>query len=332
MSDHGTVPTELARLPPTWKRHHPAWDYRLWTDGDSRQLVADCYPALLPTYDTYDYPIQRVDAVRYCLLNRFGGVYVDMDIECLRPVDELLGEHEMVLTLEPPIHARYMGLRSVLSNAFMAARPGHPFLAEILEDLTARPRPAVLPRDVFASTGPQMVTRIHARRPRPDVRVVDHRAVSPYAADSPGLHSIRRGDNDALSYKLSCLAAGAYAVHYWANTWSPGLQVLVNPAPHEVAGFAFFEGCDSAGFDIRQEGRNIEALARTCREWEEAVGFNTDGCIKSRIRPRWKWRRMRDKPATEGLYVKRSVLASPWWSVLGAGHGLKRGGRSPRKP
>jgi hypothetical protein len=325
------IPAELAPLPGTWRRHHPGWDYRLWTNEDSRRFVAAHYPDLLPVYDSYGYAIQRADAIRYCVLHRFGGVYVDMDIECLRPIDGLLDGHAMVLTREPQVHARYLGLDTLLSNAFMAARPGHPFLAEIVEDLVRHPRPAALPRDVFASTGPRMLTRLHERRSRPDVHITDHRAISPFAASAPGLHHIRAADENALQHKLACIADGAYAVHYWANTWSPALEDLVNPTPHGVAGFVFFQGVDSAGFDIRQETRNIGTLAHACARRDDAVAFNTDGYIKSRVRPKWRWRRSGDRQANEGLYVKETVLAKPWWRVIGAGRRLKPDAIRPAK-
>ena len=33
---------------------------------------------------------ERADVLRYEILRRHGGVYVDVDVECLRPLDDLL--------------------------------------------------------------------------------------------------------------------------------------------------------------------------------------------------------------------------------------------------
>ena len=44
---------------------HPSYEYVLWTDAMARELIADKYPGLLPTYDAYPYSIQRADVVRW---------------------------------------------------------------------------------------------------------------------------------------------------------------------------------------------------------------------------------------------------------------------------
>lgn len=37
------------------------------------------YPWFLETFDTYRFPIQRADAIRYFILAHYGGVYIDLD-------------------------------------------------------------------------------------------------------------------------------------------------------------------------------------------------------------------------------------------------------------
>ena len=74
----------------------------LWTDAKSRQLIADHYSWFLPTFDGYKYPIQRADAIRYFVLHRFGGIYMDLDVGCLRPIDPLL-DFEVILPKTIPV-------------------------------------------------------------------------------------------------------------------------------------------------------------------------------------------------------------------------------------
>ena len=52
---------------------------QLWTDEDSRELIATEYPWFLNTFDNYSYPIQRADAIRYFVLAHYGGIYIDLD-------------------------------------------------------------------------------------------------------------------------------------------------------------------------------------------------------------------------------------------------------------
>lgn len=51
----------------------------MWTDAKSRELIATEYPWFLNTFDNYSQPIQRADAIRYFVLNHFGGIYIDLD-------------------------------------------------------------------------------------------------------------------------------------------------------------------------------------------------------------------------------------------------------------
>ena len=113
-------PAEWAPLVDTWKAHHPEWQHRIWTDADCRSLVAERLPDLLPTYDGYPYAILRADAFRYAVLLVEGGVYADMDVECLRPLDPLFERESCVLTREPTLHAHRQGRAELVSNAFMA--------------------------------------------------------------------------------------------------------------------------------------------------------------------------------------------------------------------
>ena len=123
----------------SWKRHHPEWEYRLWTDRSARNYVAENYPEALPAYDAFPYDIQRADFARYLILHGCGGVYADLDMECLRPVSPLLVGRTFVACLEPEKHARAQGVGKMVCNAFMASVPRHPFLTQVIGSLTASP-------------------------------------------------------------------------------------------------------------------------------------------------------------------------------------------------
>ena len=68
---------------------HPDYEYKLWTDAQSKEFVAQHYPHLLETFKSYPFNIQRADAIRYMVLEHYGGVYIDLDIICRRRLDFL---------------------------------------------------------------------------------------------------------------------------------------------------------------------------------------------------------------------------------------------------
>ena len=117
-------------LPEPWKATSRAWvsahtdySYVLWTDEMLRQLIADDYPWLLETYDSYPHDTQRWDASRYAILHKHGGVYVDLDIGPVERIDPLLQGQRLLLPHTPNIG---------LTNALMASVAEHPFMDEAL--------------------------------------------------------------------------------------------------------------------------------------------------------------------------------------------------------
>lgn len=208
------VPAQWKKWADSWRRHHPGWGYRLWTDSDNRAFLQEHYPWFLPIYDGYAEPIMRADAIRYFLLDHFGGLYVDLDFECLSPVEEVLDGHELVLGCEPQAHtglllARQRGFSRIVGNAFIASRPGHPFWAHVHRQLVGAHRmPGAL--DV---TGPFFLTRAIDSAPEPasiaSITILGpevlYPEVSPYAQE---LFGPQEADYER-----------AYAVHHWSGSW-----------------------------------------------------------------------------------------------------------------
>jgi len=114
----------------SWKRHHPGWTYRFWTDEELRDLIRQRFPRFLRIYDRYPFPIQRVDAARYALLYEYGGVYSDLDILCNRSLEPLRG-YEVVIPETDPVG---------YSNDLMLASRRHSFFRYLMEGLVSAER------------------------------------------------------------------------------------------------------------------------------------------------------------------------------------------------
>jgi mannosyltransferase OCH1-like enzyme len=105
----------------TWKHHHPDWEHRLWTEEN---LPED--PIRTEIHEHLRAPVERADILRLELLYRHGGVYVDTDLECLRPIDDLIADQEFVgICLKP----------GRVTNTLIASAPGHPLLKKALREV-----------------------------------------------------------------------------------------------------------------------------------------------------------------------------------------------------
>ncbi|KAH9943492.1 nucleotide-diphospho-sugar transferase [Epithele typhae] len=121
-----TLPDRWVNVSQSCKDMMPDYEYMLWTDNGSRDFLAEHYRWFLDTFDGYTYPIQRADAIRYFVLYHYGGVYIDLDMGCLRPMDPLL-VYPVILPKTIPVG---------VSNDLMFAEKGHPFLAQTIHGLT----------------------------------------------------------------------------------------------------------------------------------------------------------------------------------------------------
>jgi mannosyltransferase OCH1-like enzyme len=116
------LPDEHRRYRETWARHHPRWELRLWSDSNLPTKVAR--PEI---HERLRHPVERSDLLRYELLRQFGGVYVDTDFECLRPIDPLLEGTDFF------VQAYSSGL---VATCIMGSVPGHPLVTTAIREAT----------------------------------------------------------------------------------------------------------------------------------------------------------------------------------------------------
>lgn len=315
------VPEEWRDCVNSWKRLHPDWEYRLWTDDESEAFVARHYPDFLETFRNYPYNIQRADAIRYLVLHQLGGVYADLDYECLQPLDPLLSGHSAIIGLEPENHAASFKVDHRLCNALMASEPGHPFMAAVIRHLQNATLGTVADYDILATTGPLMLCEVHTSYPGKDLTLLPSKVLCPFNSDRKRLALFRGNSRQATLLKKQLIEQGSFALHYWNNGWvDDQLGPLDNPTPNEIEGFVFFECRDSPGNDIGYGGRNIPITAQICLSDPRAVGFNTDGYLKGIVMPRLLWKTMKKAESHEGLYIRKDLLnakgQAPWFRQI----------------
>ncbi|KAH9482747.1 Inositol phosphoceramide mannosyltransferase 3 [Psilocybe cubensis] len=159
----------------------------LWTDAGSREFIAEHYPWFLDTFDNYTYPIQRADVIRYFVLYHYGGIYVDLDIGCLKPMDPLL-VYPVILPKTIPVG---------VSNDLMFSEKGHPMLEQTIHNLIKFDHSWVLnyPTVMF-TTGPMFLsaqyglyTASHPNSALQEVRILPKSLYGKNARENEAPHS-----------------------------------------------------------------------------------------------------------------------------------------------
>lgn len=202
------IPTRLIRCvpaatPPEWEawwarfgEMHPGWDLRTVRDP----ITPDEWPLLGHLHRHATSGAQLAGMVRLEAVHRWGGFYIDGDVEPVRPFDPLVGP-DVVIGTEDGTH---------LTDAVFGAPAHHPAIRAVIDHV----------RELYAgalrdgrelpgaqASGPLATTAVLAGRP--DVRVLPVEAFYPYSYLEPD----RAGEDFAA-------VPGCYAVHRWAFTWN----------------------------------------------------------------------------------------------------------------
>ncbi|KAB8228371.1 glycosyltransferase family 32 protein [Aspergillus alliaceus] len=70
-------------------RIHPEWETIFWDDATANKFIRENFPHLKDTWNNYPYLVQKVDALRYMILYKYGGAILDLDLVCKRSLEPL---------------------------------------------------------------------------------------------------------------------------------------------------------------------------------------------------------------------------------------------------
>ena len=176
------MPREYVEYGQRWEELNPDWHLIDWTYDMVPQLINEdlfheCGVIWRPNPGaakaTSIIQVAQADLLGYELLHSFGGLYVNTDMEPLRPIPEALLDEEIVLANEID--------NWLISNAWMMSVPAHPLIRAVIDaipDNIARET-----RSIDWQTGPKLLTRIKEEQ-FPDVAVLPARFCNPWT-DTP---------------------------------------------------------------------------------------------------------------------------------------------------
>lgn len=74
----------------TFIEKNPDWEYKFWSDNDIYYFVCNKYPLFFDFWCDKLKTIEKIDLFRYMCLYEFGGVFIDTDCICIRPLNEFI--------------------------------------------------------------------------------------------------------------------------------------------------------------------------------------------------------------------------------------------------
>lgn len=195
-----------------WADLNPGWAVRMWTEQDVEDMglanqriwdhikerggvssIAHSYAAARAT--------QMADVAGYEIVHRHGGVYVNCDMEPLRPLSDLPADSEDAWACLEIAHW--------LNNGALGGPAGHPFWKLVIDELPRRwdrmPGEAM-----HLVTGPHLLTEV-AYRENSGITILPRHLFN-YA----GYDDVKLGE-DASRFRRAAYKAGAISLHHWAH-------------------------------------------------------------------------------------------------------------------
>ena len=185
----------------SWLRGHPDWQYRLWTDADIAQLGLKNQAA----YDASTNYGQKSDIARYEILERFGGMYVDVDFECVMPFDALVHRYSFFAGISNGVGG------FEINCAVVACAAHHPIMQACVNNLSIAPVHEYIVPNVAGSTGPGYFTR--------QIMVFED-GLDDGLIVFPSSYFYPLPYNQRLDLKKpEYLRPESFAIHHWGHSW-----------------------------------------------------------------------------------------------------------------
>ncbi len=215
----------------SWFEHHPAWTHIFWTDNPANykfgnlvsnvntlkeDLLNGMYAGQAIVIDTHNLKLhnqtfydqvsnlgEKSDILKYELVYMFGGVYIDIDFECKKPLDILHQSFDFYVGIQP------LNESLALGAALFAGVPGNSILKTTIETIkNDRSKKGLIER-----TGPIHFTRSfwHAAQHIKEIVI---------AFPATYFYPVRLDQkNLSQEQKESLIKPESFAVHHWAGSW-----------------------------------------------------------------------------------------------------------------
>lgn len=177
------IPNRVSLLMRKSKNFLGGYRFILWQESDIKHL---------PPFAAYAYGKKCwafvSDYLRFKILYENGGVYLDTDMEILRPIDDLL------------VHDGFAGLnkdKDFIYCGIIGSIPQHPLIKKILDVYE------MLPQGRYP-TSPEIFTKVFKEYTNADFNLYEYNFFYP----------VQAGQTKTLDLFLD-----AYATHHWDESW-----------------------------------------------------------------------------------------------------------------
>jgi len=209
------------------------FEFKLWSDNDDEMVIEKLlekdFPKIMEIFNKSKFGVQKADIKRIAILYYFGGVYIDLDIMFLKPIDDLINFYQnddIFVALEPEEQTmKVFNKKNLLCNAFICAPPKHIIMKKalnIIEDLYRENGDAIL--NVFNCFGGDIITKSIVDNNKQGCKLIKRNLIYPISDPKVDL---KRSEKDIKMLK-TCDYDDAFMVHYWIHSNFESKELINN--------------------------------------------------------------------------------------------------------
>ena len=205
----------------SWKKFNPNLDIRLYDDDDLQNFFKKEYPEYVDKINLFDKIIFKIDIFKLLVLHKYGGIYADMDVECLKCFDDLLNNLKKPITFGYGPYEHNNGIYknyTLIECAIMIGKPNHPFFIDLVESIkysekNNRSNPVYI-------TGPVAITNaVNNSKYKKDIEVMEPVYFYPVNNQLQIRISKEKIEETQKMLETHTFPKDSYCVHYWDGAW-----------------------------------------------------------------------------------------------------------------
>lgn len=227
-----SIPTSYPNYSKQCIKQNKDFEYILWDEAKIKELINQ-YPKYKSTFDSLPHMIQKIDMAKYLVLHKYGGIYVDMDCECIKPFIGLLQDAEVMLVrMNVNPFEKFLSFGKCFGDAIQngvmgSKQSNHPFWLHCLDTLAKQDMSKKVYethlRYVFRTTGPGLLTEAYLSYPnKAGITLVPYDKIDPVSWCDYEVHGC--SNNNCSQYFPQ-----AYSIHHFGskhktNNWSSDFE------------------------------------------------------------------------------------------------------------
>ncbi len=122
------IPAEYQRYIDSWRKYMPDYEIVEWNE---QNYDVNCIPFSAEAYEKSKYAYVS-DYARLRILYEHGGIYLDTDVELLKPLDDILAQGGF-MGFEKNTNAQKGEMLKIALGLGFAVPPRHPIIREIMD-------------------------------------------------------------------------------------------------------------------------------------------------------------------------------------------------------